>query len=108
MPTTLRDFDMPGTQPNTGDPLNTPSSCAGCHGNYNRAVEPYFNWQGSMMAYASIDPLFLAALDVANRDAPESGDLCLRCHMSAGWLEGVLEGHGQDHQRRACDGVRVG
>lgn len=88
VPTTLRDFDMPGTQPNTGDPLNTPSSCAGCHGNYNRAVEPYFNWQGSMMAYASIDPLFLAALDVANRDAPESGDLCLRCHMSAGWLEG--------------------
>ena len=41
-----------------------------------------------MMANASIDPLFLACLTKANADAPESGDLCLRCHSPRGWLNG--------------------
>ena len=89
VPTTLRDFDMPGTQPFGGGPtLDPPTGCASCHGNYNPAVEPYFNWQGSMMAHASIDPLFEANLAIANQDAPDSGDLCLRCHISRGWLAG--------------------
>ena len=87
--TTLRDFDMPGTQPFQGGPeLASPEGCAQCHGNYNPAVEPYRNWQGSMMAQASIDPLFLANLSIANQDAADSGDLCLRCHFSRGWLQG--------------------
>lgn len=88
VPTTLRDFDMPGSQPLDVLPLNDPASCRSCHGDYNALVEPHFNWRGSLMANASIDPLFRAALDVANADAPESGDLCLRCHLSAGWLGG--------------------
>lgn len=87
-PTTLRDFDMPGTQPFEGGTLNDPSACAACHGNYNPAVEPYYNWQGSMMAHASRDLLFEACLTVANQDAPDSGDLCLRCHIAAGWIRG--------------------
>jgi len=87
-PTTLRDFDLPGTQPFDAGSLNPPTDCAPCHGNYDTAVEPYFNWQGSMMAHASGDPLFEACLAVANQDAPDSGDLCLRCHISAGWLQG--------------------
>jgi hypothetical protein len=87
--TTLRDFDMPGTQPlQGGAELSSPQSCAQCHGDYNTASEPYFNWQGSMMAHASIDPLFEANLVIANQDAAESGDLCLRCHFSRGWLQG--------------------
>jgi hypothetical protein len=87
--TTLRDFDMPGTQPfEGGAELSSPESCAQCHGNYNAATEPYFNWQGSMMAHASRDPIFEANLAIANQDAADSGDLCLRCHFSRGWLQG--------------------
>lgn len=87
--TTLRDFDMPGTQPFEGGPdLAAPENCAQCHGNYNASVEPYANWQGSMMAHASRDPLFAANLAIANQDAADSGDLCLRCHFSRGWLAG--------------------
>jgi len=41
-----------------------------------------------MMANATRDPLFWAALDVANKDAAGSGDFCLRCHTPRGWLEG--------------------
>ena len=62
----MRDFDMPGTQPfEQGPDLDTSANCATCHGNYDSAKEPYFNWQGSMMAHAARDPLFLAnmALD---------------------------------------------
>lgn len=89
VPTTLRDFDMPGTQPGHVSPLLNPADCAACHSGYSQPeVEPYRNWAGSMMAHASIDPLFLAAVDVASFDAPESADLCLRCHNNRGWLAG--------------------
>lgn len=89
VPSTLRDFDMPGTQPFQGGPaLDSPTGCAVCHGEYNGAVEPYFNWQGSMMAHASLDILFQANRAIANQDAPDSGDLCLRCHLPRGWLAG--------------------
>lgn len=87
-PTTLRDFDQPGSQPFEAGILNPPSACAVCHGNYDPNVEPYRNWQGSMMAQASLDPLFKANMVIANQDAPDSGDLCLRCHISRGWLQG--------------------
>jgi len=87
-PTTLRDFDQPGTQPHDSGILNPPEACAVCHGNYDTAVEPYFNWRGSMMAQASLDPLFQANMVIANQDAPDSGDMCLRCHLSRGWLQG--------------------
>jgi len=88
VPTTLRDFDQPGTQPLEGGTLNPPEACAVCHGDYDPAVEPSFNWKGSMMAQASLDLLFEACLAVANQDAPDSGDLCLRCHIARGWLDG--------------------
>lgn len=89
VPTTLRDFDMPGTQPFQGGPeLSAPENCAQCHGNYDEDVEPFHNWQGSMMAHSSRDPLFEANMAIANQDAPESGDLCLRCHFPRGWLAG--------------------
>jgi hypothetical protein len=110
VPTTLRDFDMPGTQPFGGGPaLDPPTGCANCHGNYNPSVEPYFNWQGSMMAHASIDPLFEANLVIANQDAPDSGDLCLRCHLPRGWLAGrsvPTDGSGmllEDKRGVSCD-----
>ncbi len=87
-PTTLRDFDMPGSQPFEAGILNPPEACSVCHGGYDEAVEPYFNWEGSMMAQASLDPIFLANMVIANQDAPDSGDICLRCHFPRGWLQG--------------------
>ena len=87
-PTTLRDFDQPGSQPFEAGILNPPSACAVCHGDYDPDVEPFRNWRGSMMAQASIDPLFKANMVIANQDAPDSGDLCLRCHFPRGWLRG--------------------
>lgn len=88
VPTTLRDFDMPGTQPLGAGVLNPPQACLVCHGEYDLTVEPYFNWRGSMMANASLDPLFEAAMTIANQDAPDSGDLCIRCHVPQAWLGG--------------------
>jgi PKD repeat protein len=40
------------------------------------------------MSQAARDPLFYACLAIANQDAPESGDLCIRCHSPDGWLAG--------------------
>ena len=109
VPTTLRDFDMPGSQPFETGILNPPEACAACHGNYDQNVEPYFNWQGSMMAQASLDLIFKANMTIANQDAPDSGDICLRCHLPRGWLQGrsvPTDGSGMlvtDESGVACD-----
>ena len=87
--TTLRDFEMPGTQPFEGAVLeDADANCATCHGGYDSAIEPWHNWRGSMMAQSMRDPLFLATMVVAEQDAPASGDLCLRCHTPGGWQDG--------------------
>lgn len=89
VPTTLRDMHLTGSQPLTVAPVDNPGvTCITCHGNYNDAIEPWYQWQGSMMAQAMRDPLFLACLAVAEQDAPSVGDLCLRCHTPGGWLGG--------------------
>ena len=100
VPTTLRDFDMPGTQPFGGGPeLDDPDGCANCHGNYNAAVEPYANWQGSMMSHAARDLLFEANMAIANQDAPDSGDLVPALPSSARLACRPLRPH-----RRGADG----
>ena len=86
--TTIDDFFLPGSQPGQAGNLDNPSKCDNCHGGYDDAVEPAFNWRGSMMSQSMRDPLFLATMTIANQDAPNSGDLCLRCHTPKGWLEG--------------------
>ena len=90
VPTTREDFRLPGTQPSTiTDNLAVPSNCTPCHSNYGAPEkEPYRVWQGSMVAQAGRDPITYAAMAIANQDAPHSGDLCIRCHMAKGWLEG--------------------
>jgi hypothetical protein len=87
-PTTLRDFDQPGTQPFGGGNFQDHTSCYGCHGGYDPAVEPGDNFRGMMMAQAARDPLFYACVAVAEQDAPSAGDLCLRCHTPFGWMSG--------------------
>jgi len=86
--TTLNDFFLPGSQPNQSGSFNSMPNNCGCHGGYDIAVEPMHNWRGSMMSQAQRDPLYLAALTIANQDAEFSGDLCIRCHSPRGWLSG--------------------
>jgi len=81
-------IDQPGTQPQEVGNLESPDKCDNCHGGYNTAVEPAFNWRGSMMANAGRDPIFWATLAVAEQDFDGVGDLCIRCHSTGGWLAG--------------------
>lgn len=91
------DFTPHGTQPGLANDILAPESqCSSCHalsggdagfpsaGSYR----PFSTWAGSMMANATRDPLFFAALDVANHDVPGVGDYCLRCHTPRGWFDG--------------------
>jgi hypothetical protein len=82
------EIQQPGTQPQEVSNLESPDKCDNCHGGYNTAVEPAFNWRGSMMANASRDPIFWATLAVAEQDFDGSGDLCIRCHSTGGWYAG--------------------
>ena len=88
LPTTLEDFFFPGSQPLESGTFTNPDQCDNCHGGYDPNVEPAFTWRGSMMAQAQRDPLYLACLAISNQDAPEVGDLCIKCHTPKGWLEG--------------------
>jgi uncharacterized repeat protein (TIGR01451 family) len=81
---TMRDFFLPGTQPEQlTDELVSAVDCNICH-----SAPIYDAWRGSMMSQSGRDPLVWAAIFAANADAPGSGDYCLRCHVSKGWLEG--------------------
>src|SRR5210317_2460955 len=82
------DIQQPGTQPQEISNLESPDKCDNCHGGYNTSVEPAHNWRGSMMAYAGRDPIFWATLAIAEQDFDGSGDLCIRCHSTGGWLAG--------------------
>ncbi len=87
--TTLRDFELPGSQPFAIDRQLDPSNlCYACHGGYDLDNEPGHTYFGSMMHHAARDPLFFASLAIAEQDAPSSGDYCIRCHTPGGWLDG--------------------
>ncbi len=90
------DFTPHGSQPGLEFALEGSSNCYSCHAGYpntpgyedDKKYMPYLTWAGSMKANASRDPLFWAALDVANNDIPGIGDFCIRCHTPQGWLAG--------------------
>jgi hypothetical protein len=87
--TTTTDFEQPGTQPlDLTDAIVPAGACFYCHGGYDPEEAPFDRWAGSMMANATRDPIFHAALAIANQDAAESGELCIRCHAPTGWLAG--------------------
>ena len=57
VPTTIDDFHLTGSQPDQSGTFRNPDQCDNCHGGYGeQAVEPAFNWRGSMIA-RSIDSL---------------------------------------------------
>ena len=86
----------PGTQPHeldgTNPPENTDAKCRSCHAggidDDGKAFRPWDTWAGTMMAQAARDPLFLAALTVAEQDSPGIGTLCWRCHSPQGFVKG--------------------
>ena len=83
---------LPGTQPGdiVNHPLRGPDFCRTCHSDFvlPETIEPWNTWAGSMMANSSRDPMFWAAVDIANQDSPGSGEFCIRCHVPRAWLEG--------------------
>lgn len=57
----------------TIEQLKDPETCGKCH------TKHYRDWSGSMHAYASDDPLFLAMNDRGQREA-NIGNFCVQCH----------------------------
>ena len=85
------ELQMPGTQPQEVGSLSSSIDCSGCHAGVDPETEPWHTWQGSAMSHSARDPVFWAALAVAEQDVSGSGDLCLRCHVPNGWLDGRSE-----------------
>ena len=103
------DFTPHGTQPGLLSAMESPSACFSCHRDFSGTSAsdfmPHNTWGGSMMAHAARDPVFWAALDVANADVPGVGDYCLRCHTPTGWLEGRVSktpGGGRINGENGC------
>ena len=102
---------LPGTQPEEGGiEFAKVQQCLMCHSKTaNGEADPFFSWQGGMMAQAARDPVFRAALAVANQDIPGVGEYCLRCHTPRGWMEGrslAADGsslNSEDMHGVACD-----
>jgi hypothetical protein len=83
-------FEQPGTQPKEHDfQFRGVLNCYQCHANTtNGPADVYFSWQGGMMAQAARDPVFRAALAIANQDIKGVGEFCIRCHAPRAWFEG--------------------
>ncbi len=81
---------LPGMQPEeAGIEFVKVQQCKMCHSRTkNGDADPFLSWQSGMMAQAARDPVFRAALAIANQDIDGSGEFCVRCHSPRGWLEG--------------------
>ncbi|HLM74067.1 MAG TPA: multiheme c-type cytochrome, partial [Polyangiaceae bacterium] len=86
--------DLGGTKPGelpSGGKFLDADGCAQCHGGGvagDTSYLPSDTWAGTMMANAARDPVFFAALAVANQDAPGVGTYCIRCHAPIGFVRG--------------------
>ncbi|MCP4499394.1 MAG: hypothetical protein GY822_05440 [Deltaproteobacteria bacterium] len=77
-----------GTQPGElQNPVGGSDSCKQCHFN-NEGTLQNNAYRGTMMDLASVDPFFLAALEIANIDNALGAELCVRCHFPGGWMAG--------------------
>jgi hypothetical protein len=64
--------------------LLDPATCTECHADHVR------EWSGSMHAYASTDPVFLAMNARGQRETNgELGDFCVKCHAPMALAEGA-------------------
>jgi hypothetical protein len=100
---------LPGTQPGSVDPADSVGICRNCHysNSLSHPVKIASDWAGSMMAQSARDPIFYAALAVANKYRPAVGEFCIRCHSPTGWLAGRSElATGQALAGTDLDGVQ--
>lgn len=86
----VTDFTPHGTQPGITNSILPINNCKNCHQGTvtDSTYLPYPSWAGSMMANSTRDPLFWAAVDVANNDVPGVGDFCIRCHAPKAFYNG--------------------
>jgi MYXO-CTERM domain-containing protein len=90
-----------------GVPFNGPDVCKACHDRKSGDADagqlymPYDGWVSTMMGNAIRDPLFQAALTVANQDVVGIGQWCLRCHSPSSYVTG----HGLPPDGSALDAV---
>lgn len=90
--TSRKNFFHPGSQPGSiTQPLVSPFQCSQCHAGYNTEQAPFNRWAHSMMGQAGRDPVFHAALAIAEQDAAFSADFCLKCHVPATWLKNQVQ-----------------
>jgi hypothetical protein len=102
---------LPGTQVGTVEAAESVQVCSQCHASAvaGHPVAIVGDWSGSMMAQSARDPIFYAALAVANKYRTSAGEYCIRCHSPTGWLAGHSEdftGHalaGTDFDGVQCD-----
>jgi hypothetical protein len=116
-------FHLPGSQPDPSSYYFQPSElCQYCHGDSRYAFdpetggvnpfftaehEPHFQWMGSMKAQAARDPVFRAALTIAEQDSPGIGQFCWRCHSPTAWLEARSQPYdGSNFEPKDLDGVQ--
>jgi hypothetical protein len=85
----------------TRDQLLDPQSCASCH------PQQYADWAGSMHAYASTDPVFLAMNKRGQRETQGSlGKFCVNCHAPMAVREGATaDGQNLDQVPQKLRGV---
>ncbi len=92
IPATMDNFLMPGTQPDpnpfTFARIQSSFNCTFCHSDYDIEVAPYDTWAVSLMAQSARDPIWHAAVTIANQDANLGGETCIRCHAPGAWLQG--------------------
>ena len=92
IPTTIEDFFLPGTQPNPDveqfDAIIGSQNCGYCHSDYGVDIAPLDSWVASVMGQSARDPVWHAALAVANQDVNVGGETCIRCHAPGAWLGG--------------------
>jgi hypothetical protein len=70
----------------TRDQLLDPTTCKQCHANH------YQEWSGSMHAYASDDPVFLAMNKRGQRETNGAlGSFCVNCHAPMAVREGATK-----------------
>ncbi len=69
------------------DELQDPNTCNECHPKH------FTQWSGSMHAYASDDPVFIAMNKRGQRDTNGAlGDFCVQCHAPMALLRGEASG----------------
>jgi hypothetical protein len=74
--------------------LRDPNTCKDCH------LEHYTQWSGSMHAYASDDPVFIAMNNRGQRETNGAlGDFCIRCHAPMAIELGLADGQNFDPEQ---------